>query len=274
MAYRTTDPTCGEGSYLDGLGIMAKIKLLIVEDEILIAKDLEIRMKSMGYEVVAIVPSAQEAMSHLARGVHDLVLLDINIKGNLDGIGLAHEINKTYPCPIIFLTSHSDKLTVTRARDCRPAAYILKPFNDRELDISIELAVSNYEKGKFAESALVPPPQPPEEKLDAAYNMNDSLFLRKRDRFERVDYGQILWAEAQSNYTQIVAEGQTYTMAVTLQEIEKHLVAPFFIRTHRSYVVNIQKIDSLAGNSLYIGNQSIPVSKSKKELVFNHFRRL
>ncbi|MEL6133186.1 MAG: response regulator transcription factor, partial [Bacteroidota bacterium] len=213
-------------------------------------------------------------MPHLANGVHDLVLLDITIKGALDGISLAHEINRSYPCPIIFLTSHADKMTVARARDCRPAAYILKPFNDRELDISIELAVSNYEKGKFAESVLSQETASFDKEEESAYNLNDSLFLRKRDRFERVDYGEILWAEAQSNYTQIVAEGQTYTMAMTLQEIEKHLVAPFFIRTHRSYVVNIEKIDSLAGNSLYIGKQSIPVSKSKKELVFNHFRRI
>jgi len=250
---------------------MASIKLLIVEDELMVAKDISMRLSELGFSITAICGTVDEALLALKEHEIDLVLIDIQLRGTIDGIELAHQINTQWHKPIIFLTSFSDSLTVGRARDSRPAAYILKPFNDKELGIAIELAISNYAKGSFAESIIS---APIEKNTEEAYSLSDSLFLRKKDRFERVKYDEILWAEAQSNYTSVVSQREKFMMAITLQEIEKQLLAPYFIRTHRSFVVNLKKVDSLQGNMLYIDGQSIPVSKSKRDLVFTRFRKI
>lgn len=250
---------------------MAEVKIFIVEDEIFVAKDLESRLRSMGYHVLGIAKSALEAREFLSSHPCDLLIIDINLKGEEDGISLATEVNEHWPMPIIFLTSFADSTTINRAKKTRPAAYMLKPFNDPELGVSIDLAMQNYAGGAHATQ-----PEPPQEPQveEATYVLNSSLFLRKRDRFERLDFQDVLWAEAQSNYTIIVAEKESFMMAITLQEIEKQLQAPYFIRTHRSYVVNLHKIESIAGNSLYIRDKSIPVSKNNREKVFRHFRKV
>lgn len=250
---------------------MPNLKLLIVEDEVLLAMDLAARLGRLGHDVVAMAHSANEARTIIAKTNFDLILLDIQLGEGADGITLAHELNRNYARPIIFLTSSVDPVTVARARDCHPAAYMLKPFNERELAIALELAVANFAEGKIA-SVTTSKPEP--FNLSDTSEIKNSLFLRKKDRHERVNFEDILWAEAQSNYTLVVTELDSYMMASTLQEIEAQLEAPYFLRTHRSYVVNINKVNSISGNSLYIGQQAIPVSKSKKEMVFHHFRKL
>jgi DNA-binding LytR/AlgR family response regulator len=251
---------------------MSQIKIFILEDEILVAKDLALRLSKMNYEVVSITNSIAEALAALQAEKHDIAILDIHLNDQIDGIGLAHKINQFWPMPIIFLTSFSDSTTLERAKDCRPAAYMLKPFNDRELAISIELAIANYAQKVFASNIISN--QPSTNREEEAYHLNESLFLRKKDRFERVHFEDILWAEAQSNYTRIISTEEKFVMAITLQNVADQLVAPYFVRTHRSFVVNLKKVESLEGNMLYIGGNAIPVSKSKKELIFNRFRKL
>ncbi len=251
---------------------MAEVKIYIIEDEAFVARDLESRLTRMGYQVVGTAKSAEIARMDLNHISSDLAIIDINLKSEEDGISLAKEINNLYPMPIIFLTSFADTKTMKRAKECRPAAYMLKPFNDVELSVAIDLAILNYSRGIQPEMIAESPPEIVAEQ--SAYMLNDSLFLRKRDRFVRLDLQDVLWAEAQSNYTSIVAEEASYMMAITLQEIEKQLQAPYFIRTHRSYVVNLHKIESIAGNSLYIRDKSIPVSKNNREKVFKHFRKI
>lgn len=248
---------------------MPNLKLFIVEDEVLLALDLAARLERLGHEITGVFHSADEARTGIHQTDFDLILLDIQLGQGADGITLAHEINRTFSKPIIFLTSSVDPVTVARAKDCHPAAYMLKPYNERELAIALELAVSNFAEGKIAvgpNSAQPLSVRPAE--------MNNSLFLRKKDRHERVNFEDILWAEAQSNYTSVVTEHDRYMMANTLQEIEAQLKAPYFLRTHRSFLVNINKVNSISGNSLYIGQQAIPVSKSRKEMVFHHFQKL
>lgn len=249
---------------------MAEISLLVVEDEILLAKDMMLRLGQLGYTNITVAHDGAVALKLLSDQVFDLAILDIQLGEGMDGVQLAHQINQLQPMPIVFLTSFSDKLTLERAKDCRPAAYMLKPYNERELNITIELALANYAKKKTA--AALPPSSPPIK--EDSYSLNDRLFLRRRDRFERVHFRDILWAEAQSNYTSIFTIDDKFMMAITLQEIAKQLSAPCFIRTHRSFLVNLDRVDSLEGNQLYIAGKAIPVSKSNREAVFHHFRKL
>jgi DNA-binding LytR/AlgR family response regulator len=249
---------------------MKKVNVLIVEDEALVAADIAFRLEQKGYNITGTASGAKEALAILAQEGTDLCLLDIKLNGATDGVGLAQLINELYTLPLIFLTSQNDEETFTRAKSTRPAAFILKPFNDKELQIAIDLAISNYAVGQVARSAG----EQSAVKEDDFFSLKQSIFLRKKDKFERVDFNDILWAEAESNYTSVGTTSNQFLLSITLQEMERHLTAPFFLRIHRSYVVNLQHIDSIEGNMLHIRNRSFQVSKAKRDEVFSRFRIL
>jgi len=120
-------------------------KILIVEDEFIVAADLSARLTKMGYEVVGAVSSSVEAVEKVAQESPDLVLMDIVIKGDLDGITTAEIINREYNIPVIFLTAYADSDTFSRAKTTKPLGYITKPFQTHNLQIAVEIALQRHE---------------------------------------------------------------------------------------------------------------------------------
>jgi two-component system cell cycle sensor histidine kinase/response regulator CckA len=119
--------------------------VLIVEDEPLIARDLARTLRRLGYQVAQTASSAGEALRAMAAGPPALVLMDINLEGELDGIATAATIRRRWQVPIVYLTSHSDDATLARAKATGPHGYLLKPFNERDLRITIEVALHKHE---------------------------------------------------------------------------------------------------------------------------------
>lgn len=247
---------------------MNTLKILVVEDEVMVAADITARLVKKGYTVIGNATTGAEALKILSTQEADLCLLDIKLGGAMDGIELAKQIKESTPLPVIFLTSMNDESTFERAKATNPAAYMLKPFNELELQMAIDLAISNYATGKSAQLNFTQP----DVKEDDVFTLKESIFLRKKDRFERVDFKNIFWAEAESNYTTIVTNTGQFVLSVTLQEIEKKLTAPFFMRIHRSYLINLEHVTSIEGNMLHINNRSFQVSKSKRDEVFQRFK--
>jgi len=123
---------------------MANIKVLIVEDEKIVAKDIQYRVKSLGYEVCGIASSGEEAIENADTYRPDLVLMDIQLKGEIDGVTAADRIRSFLDIPIIYLTAYNDKKTLERAKTTNPFGYILKPFEDRDLFTGIEMALNKH----------------------------------------------------------------------------------------------------------------------------------
>ncbi|HUU38459.1 MAG TPA: HD domain-containing phosphohydrolase [Candidatus Desulfaltia sp.] len=119
---------------------MDKIRLLIVEDESLVARDIENMAVSQGYEVCGIATAAEDALAMTAETRPDIILMDVIIRGSLDGIAVAEKIWDSYHIPIIYVTAYADEHTLKRAKITEPFGYILKPFDERELKIAIEMA--------------------------------------------------------------------------------------------------------------------------------------
>ena len=253
---------------------MALVKVLIVEDEVLVGRDIAARLKSAGYHIVDCVDTGREALHTLEEELADIVLLDINLIGDMDGIETAEKIRAKHDLPVIFLTSLSDQETAERAKRSQPAAYMLKPFNERQLHIAIQLAVSNYASQKPA--AL---PHEEEERQEGGgqeqhYLLNDSIFIRNRNRFEKVPFNAIQWLQADSNCTHIHTSDGKYFLTVTLGVIMDRLKHEPMVRTHRSYAVNITHVSSFEGNCLFVGKQEIPVSRNYRDEVFKNFQTL
>jgi DNA-binding NarL/FixJ family response regulator len=120
------------------------VKILIVEDEPLIAEGIALHLKNSNFTVSAIAYDADEALQVLQTKTLDIAILDINLDSEKDGIELAEYINKSYPMPFIYLTSYSDKAIMDRAKATSPAGFIVKPFNKNTLLATLEIAMSNF----------------------------------------------------------------------------------------------------------------------------------
>ncbi|MBD1877396.1 ATP-binding protein [Coleofasciculus sp. FACHB-T130] len=123
---------------------MAKEKILVVEDERIVAKDIVKSLQRLGYNVVASVASGEEAIQKVLEIQPDLVLMDIMLKGQLDGIETTEKIHKNFDIPVIYLTAYADKKTLERAKITDPFGYIIKPFDERDLHTTIEIALRRH----------------------------------------------------------------------------------------------------------------------------------
>jgi CheY-like chemotaxis protein len=122
---------------------MSKGTILLVEDDDIIAKVVGWRLEKLGYSLCGRASSGTEALNLLERNVPDLILMDINIKGEINGIETTKMIKKRIHIPVIYLTSHSDDVTLARAKETYPEGFISKPFNDNDLKVAIELALNS-----------------------------------------------------------------------------------------------------------------------------------
>jgi len=123
---------------------MSNISIMIIEDEVFVALDLEERIQKLGYDVAAIRHNSEKALAYLEIHTPELILCDINIKGEKDGIDIASHVNDHLKIPLIFVTALSDRETLERAKKTLPYGYIVKPFSDGDLLSAIELALYKH----------------------------------------------------------------------------------------------------------------------------------
>lgn len=123
---------------------MTTVNILIVEDEPLVAEDIAYTLKAINFSVAGIAYNGNEALDMLEKLRPDAALLDITLGEGPDGIEIATVINKKYGIPVVFLTSHADRITINRVKETNPAAYLVKPFDENDLMTSLEIAIHNH----------------------------------------------------------------------------------------------------------------------------------
>lgn len=230
---------------------MSKTRILVVEDEIMIADNICDILNSIGYEALEPVISFTEAIESLNNNTPDLVILDIQLSGKKDGIDLAWEIRRKYDIPFIFLTSNADKMTVERAKKVAPPAYLVKPFNKDELFTSIEIALYNYSKA--------------EKEKEAPVIIKDALFVKLNKSFRKVRFEDILFVKSEHVYIEIhTASDEKLLVRESLNEYS-HKLPDIFLRVHRSYIVNLDHLHSIEGGYLFIQDSEIPIGKKYRD---------
>lgn len=234
------------------------VKLLIVEDDMIIAANISLQLSNLGYEVTAIVPRGEEAILQIQENPPDIVLLDIHLKGALDGIATAHEMQKNADIPIIYLTANADEATFNRAKTTRPHAFISKPFRKLDLQRAIELTIS-----RMAESQALEIEQ--DRSREAPFILSDRIFVRHKERMVKIFIEDIFYIEAERNYCRIFTKNKEYLLATTLKLMEEKLPSRHFIRIHRSYMINLSQVDEVAESHVVIARKAIPLSKSLRE---------
>lgn len=231
-----------------------KVRILIVEDDMIIAANISLQLTRLGYEVIGIESRGEEAVSHACRNPPDIILMDINLKGAINGIEAAHVIRRQREIPIVYLTANNDEATFSKAKETQPHAFISKPFSALNLQRSIALVAEQLGNGQAGNNGL--------------QVMDDRIFVRHNGKMVKLLLSDILYIEAERNYCNIVTGKGQYLVVCTLKTIENELPGAYFIRVHRSYVVNISKLDVLSDNHLEIGRKVIPVSRTHKDLLF------
>ncbi len=243
-----------------------KTKILIVEDEMIIAANISLQLTSLGYEVTGIIPRAEEALLHMQQHQPDILLLDINLRGAIDGIEMAQLMQKTCNIPIIYLTANADEVNFNRAKVTNPYAFISKPFKKLDLERAIEITINRVKSEKE--------PGTPSIIKISPFILSDSIFVRHLEKMVRVDIKDILYIEAERNYCRIYCKIKEYLLVMTLKDLDGKLPNKYFIRVHRSFIVNISQIDEVANSHIVIGKKAIPVSKTLKEELLNRLQTI
>lgn len=229
------------------------MKLLIVEDEFAIAMNTELQLKTKGYEVIGIANDFNSIISIITEDTPDLILMDINLGDGGNGIDIARKLKKFFHVPVVFLSAYSDNQTVSDALETEPFGYLVKPYKIEDLDIAIKIARNNWIQ-KLEDTA-----QLHEHKKD------EFIFLQSGSKVVKTRYEEILFLQALDNYTIIQTKNNKIIVSDYLSGITKKINHPSLLQTHRSYYVNKENIDSVNGNTVYIGNFEIPISRSNRQ---------
>ncbi|MEO6282058.1 MAG: LytTR family transcriptional regulator DNA-binding domain-containing protein [Dyadobacter sp.] len=241
------------------------IKLLIVEDDMIIAADIALQLSKLGYEVSGIVPRGEEAIRHAETDRPDLILLDISLKGPLDGIETAHAILQRWNIPIIYVTANTDEATFARAKKTRPYAYISKPIRSIELQRAIELAISRLVDEHHPASNDAAPAQ---------FVLSDRIFVRHREKIVKIFIADILYVEADRNYSHLFTANKEYLMTTTLKVMEDKLPSNYFVRVHRSYLVNLTQVDEVGEGHIGIKGKTIPLSHNFRDALLKRIQTI
>jgi DNA-binding LytR/AlgR family response regulator len=230
---------------------MQNTKILIVEDEVLIAEDIKDALISFGILKIEMAHSKTDAFALINSFQPDLILLDIRMEGNTDGLDIANELKQNGLAPFVFITSHSDVDMIKEIIKTNPAGYITKPFKKSDLFASINLAF----KKQTLEGKII--------------NIKDGT------DFHLVNTNDILFIKSDGNYVEIhLSNSKRIISRIKLETIQQEISNPLFIKVGKSYIVNGTKVDSYNTKELIVAGQLIPVSRNYYEILETQLKRI
>ncbi|MBL8001973.1 MAG: response regulator [Flavobacteriales bacterium] len=242
---------------------MAQTNVLVVEDESIVSKDIQHSLKKLGYNVVGAAATGEQAVKLAVETQPDIILMDIMLKGEMNGIEAATQIRTETNIPVIFLTAYADESTLNKAKVTQPYGYIIKPFKEIDIHTSIEMALYKHKK----EAEVL-------KERDLLFNLvesqgatKDLLFVKSNSRLVKLKMSDIYYIEARKDYVVINTLNTRYTIHSTMKDIEAKLPESEFLRVHRSFIVRIDKIVAIEQPNLILENDKkvIPIGGSYKD---------
>lgn len=216
-----------------------KAKVLIVEDELLIAENHKDNLQSFGFQQIKIAYSAQEAFILLETFQPDLILLDVRLKVKTEGIDFAKALQKSQPIPVIYLTAHSDQAILDEILKTKPAAFLSKPVRKSELFSAVNIALANFSDSSNGDGICLE-------------EGGTKIFFQKRD---------FLYAQSNGNYIQLYFKNQTKQLVrMTMENLQKTLGEANFFRINRSHIVNLEHVQKVKNKNIWIDDLLFSVS--------------
>lgn len=241
---------------------MAKINVLVVEDESIVSKDIQQSLTKLGYKIIGAAASGEKAIEIIQTETPDVILMDIMLKGELNGIETARRIKKKHNVPVIYLTAYADEDTLSKAKVTEPHGYILKPFKEIDLHTTIEMAIYKHEQEKTIKK-----------ERDLYYSLVENsdkdgfIFVKANSKLVKINNNEIFFVEALKDYVTINLKAKRYTIHSTMKDIESKLHPKEFARVHRSFIVRLDKIKSIEQNNIILEEEKkiLPIGGSYKE---------
>jgi DNA-binding LytR/AlgR family response regulator len=192
----------------------------------------------------------------------DIVLMDINLAGEKDGIETVADLMKIRQTPVIYLSAFTDNATVDRVKHTHPAAFLVKPYQISNVRISVELALNN-----FAVRPATPaiPPAEPDLTREPILQMGDFVFIKNNYQFVKVPLVDILFAQANRNHISLYTNDRKFVLRLSLGQLFDRVLFDRLIRIHRSYAVNIDAIKSFNEQTVVTGKGELPIGRNYKE---------
>lgn len=236
-----------------------QLKIYLIEDEAIIIEHLKELLQQLGHQVVGYSFEGEKALQELPTLSVDLVLIDIQLKGALDGIDVAHHINQTLQCPFIFISANTDARHLTRAKLTQPVGFIPKPIRINDLKVQIAL-MGGMEKA--ASTSL-------EEVARETQILKEHFFIKDGKIYKKVGFDKVRYIKAYNNYSRIITTEEKIMLSQTLKKLDEKLDRPFLLRIHRSYIVNLNFISQIAPKYVLVDEERIPITPEMHKLLLD-----
>ena len=237
-----------------------RVNVLIVEDDPITAMDLKGSLTDHGIHITDTVESGEKAIMSIQANKPDVILMDVKLDGELDGISTVNLINESDSIPIVYLTANTDQFTANRAFQTHPAAFLSKPFDERDIVNAIELAFNNHLRSIF--------------ESEKSIRTNSCIFLKSSEKYEKVQLADILYIQADGSYSKVYTKDKDYVLSSNLNSLWQKMTHTSFFRIHRSYLVNIDNVTGFDHTYVYFDDQYVPFSKNNKEELMKKLKKL
>lgn len=223
-------------------------RIYIVEDIAISRMSLVTMLLENQYEVSGSAATAEKAWKEIQQFSTDLVLLDINLAGEKNGVWLAQQIRKKLNIPIVYLTAYGDQQTLKEVVNTKPNGYLMKPYQEPTLLTTINIAFTNFL----------------ENKIEAGVALSDFIFIKEKHAKIKIYISDIYYIKSEGNYLEIYLKEKRYVIRNKLLVFKQQLPDRFFFQSHQRYLINIEKVTVLKKDVLIIQNQEIPLSLKYK----------
>ena len=226
-------------------------KIYIVEDMALNRMELEDQLHESGFVISGSAASAETAWEELKHKADtDLVLVDIHLAGKMNGVWLAQQIRRHLSMAIVYLTAYGDPQTLQEVQETEPNGYLMKPYNVPTLENTIRIAIKSH-NSRFELAKKVLQNQP-------------FIFIKEGKKQLKIDPLEIDFIQSDGNYLLVITKSKKYVVRKKMSDIIEELSSPLFIKVHRRYLVNVQKITKLQTDKVFIGKQELPLARKYK----------
>ena len=236
------------------------IYILAIEDDPIHKENLELLLSNLGYANFSITDNAIDALKLFKENPPDLLLMDIEIAGPLNGIEFVEITSAIRKIPVIYVTAFSDAETFSKAKLTSPSAYLLKPYDAKNLGIAMELALFQNENREGA-------PENGGYKVERAYN---AFFVKYNNKLVKVPISELMYIEVDEKYCYVHTSNRRYVVNIRLKNLLDQLPEQEFIQTHRSFAVRVDAIEevNLEDTVIRIMGKEIPIGKTYKDALF------
>lgn len=241
---------------------MNNVSVLIIEDTPAESEALVQVLTENNYTIAGVARTFGDALALFYQQTVDIVIIDVFLNGNPDGIAFAETINITPDAarPFVFLTSSNDRQIFDRAKLTKPFSFLLKPFNELEILYALEIAIEKF----YGQTNVFL-----SDDQDTVVS-TDSLFIKKKNTLKKVRIDTIIYIEVEERYCNIITEHEKFVIMISLTKLSELLESSKFVRTHRNYIVNTSKIEEivLPENLLILqGNHKVTLSDKHKDFL-------